>query len=62
MRQQVNKLIEEWLREEFKDIPEEEFNTTMKEDRVLAEQAGFTFKTPTEKLIEQIDNYNKWKK
>ena len=67
MKEQVNKFIEEWLRELFKDLPEEEFNTAMEEGRLLAEQAGFTFKTPTEKLIEQIeayDNYqlNEWEK
>jgi hypothetical protein len=64
-KDKVRKIFEDWLmedlREEFKDIPEEDFNKSMEEGKLLVEQAGFIFKTPIVTLKEQIEAYNKWK-
>ena len=61
MKDQLNKMLTDWLREKYPDVPQEEFDKTMEEGRLLAEEAGFTFKTPTESLMNHINNYNKWK-
>lgn len=57
----MNNLLKEWLREDFKYLSDEDFNKAIEEGTLLAKQAGFTFKSPTETLIEQITNYNKFK-
>lgn len=60
IKDRLHKIIYDLLREEFKDMSEEDFNKFMEEGKLLAEQAGFTFKTPTETLKEHIADYNKW--
>ena len=60
-KDRARKMIEDWLRESFKDMNEEDFNKHMEEGKLLAEQVGFIFKTPIVTLKEQIEAYNKWK-